>query len=295
MTTSRLSNMAKAIRPRLGRLKRRILFISKAFSRDTRMIQFGKYPSPPELTRTQRMFVEWNAERLQIPSAESLERYLSSWRSLPQGHSGADYREYCGLSYKIFKIFCDNNSTEVYEAYKFHAPFHFLRFLSYNPGNLVEDAVLDQLIGRDPIVILDYGCGLAQASHSLVERLEGKGSRAKLILVDIPTLMKDFLIWVGDKLSLPTEFIDCDIDTPYPTLPRCDICIATEVFEHIHDPIRAFRNIDDALAVGGYLIANIRDHGEEYFHVAPDLASLRAEVEERGYRNVGPSVFVKMG
>ena len=97
------------------------------------------------------------------------------------------------------------------------------------------------------------------------------------------------------KQSHCPRFIDCDIDTPYPTLPRCDICIATEVFEHIHDAIRAFGNIDDVLAVGGYLIANIGDHSKEYFHVSPDLASLRAQVEERGYKNVGRSVFVIMG
>jgi SAM-dependent methyltransferase len=257
------------------------------------MIRFGEFPSSPELTRMQRMFVEWNAERLQITYADSLERYLASWRLLPQGHCGIDYREFCVLSQAIFKVFHDDNYLEVYDAYKFHAPLHMLRFLSYNKQNRFEDAVLKQLRKRDFIAILDYGCGLAHESFSLAERLKERGGRVKLVLVDIPTLRKDFLISVSKKLSLTMEFIDCDKNTPFPTLPSCDVCIATEVFEHTHDPVRVFQNIDESLSIGGYFVANIGDHVEEYFHVSPDLTCLRAQVEARGYTNIAPSVFRK--
>lgn len=259
------------------------------------MIRFGKFPSSsaPELTRTQRMFIEWNAERLQISYADSLERYLASWRLLPQGHRGMDYREFCVLSQAIFNVFCNDNPSEIYDAYKLHAQLHMLRFLSYNKQNRLENAVLEGLLKRDFISILDYGCGLAHESFSLAESLKEMGARVMLVLVDIPTLRKDFLIWMSKKLPLPMEFIDCDRNTPYPTLPSCDVCIATEVFEHTHDPVRVFRNINEALAIGGYLIANIGDHVEEYFHVTPDLACLRAQVESCGYTRVAPSVFRK--
>lgn len=259
----------------------------------TRIIPFGNYPASPELTRTQRMFVEWNAERMQISPEESLQRYLASWQCLPQGHAGYDYREFCGLSHDVFKVFYRDSPAEVHEAYKFHARLHFLRILSYREYDFVTESVIPWLLGKAPAVILDYGCGLAQSAFSLVERLESNGGKAKLVLVDIPTLMKDFLVWTGKRLSIPLEFIDCDISTPYPVLPRCDICIATSVFEHIHDPVRAFVNMDNALAPGGYLISNIGDQSAEFFHVSPQLAVLRDQITTRGYVTIAPDIFRK--
>lgn len=274
-------------------VRRKFRYTVSLFRPGTRLIRFGRFAEPAAFNRTQELFMEWNAQRLGIPLQASRERYVASWASLPQGYAGRDYREFCVLSHEVFRVFWDDTPAEAFEAYKFHCCLHFLRFLSYREPELLDEAVLDAVAQCGEVCILDYGCGLAQGSISLAERLQKKGARVSLVFADVPSLVTDFVMWMAARLSLRAQFVACDAQNPYPSFAPCHICIAKEVFEHVHEPVRAFRGIDEALLPGGYLVANITDHLPEYFHVSPDLAPLRAEFRARGYQEIGTSVFRK--
>lgn len=257
------------------------------------VIAFGVFDSPSSLSRVQQDFVEWNAKNLGISVEDSEERFRRSWRLFRKGYRGGDYRDYCVLSHEVFKVFHDDAPGNVFETYKFHSHLHFLRFLSYPEQDILPEAVFSDLAARRSVRIVDYGCGLAQVSMRLAGRLQELGVNVDLTLADIPTIMKDFLVWRAEKLGLSVDFIDCDTGDPYPAFPPCDVCIATEVFEHVHDPVRAFGQVDRSLNGRGYLVADIGDHRPEFFHVSPNLSALRAAAGAKGYREVAAHVYIK--
>jgi 2-polyprenyl-3-methyl-5-hydroxy-6-metoxy-1,4-benzoquinol methylase len=283
------------MRSTLGSIARRAVKATGVLRPGTRLIRFGVYHEPENLNRTQQMFIQWNAERLSIPTAESRARYIASLRTLPGGHRGIDYREFSVLSHEIFRAFHSDSPAEVFEAYQFHGALHFLRLLSYDDDLRIDNSVVDDLGSLGNVCIVDYGCGLAQSSIALAERLRARGVGVTLVLVDIPTIVTTFLRWMTGKLGLVAEFILCDASQPYPVLPPCHLCVATEVFEHLHNPLNAFDNVDAALRPGGYLCADVSDHRAEFFHVSPALGELRSQFQARSYLKVGPAVYRKGG
>ena len=259
----------------------------KLGGRDNSILLHGS--DPDSLTPTQLQFIEWNAERLNISEAESKQRYLHSWRSIFDGHRKRHYRRFNDLSYDLYQVFFSDTEAEIYSAYAFHGPMHFLRMLSYRepqwqPGDAIDSA----LAGRRSVDIIDYGCGLAQQSRSLAYYLQEKGVQVSLTLVDIPTLRKDFLLWLGKRNALETRFLDSTPDTPIPALPEADICFATEFFEHVYEPLPYFRNIHSALRAGGLLVTNVDDHHQEFMHVSTRLDTLREEIDALGYEQLQP-------
>ena len=240
--------------------------------------------NPNSLTNTQELFVRWNAERLDIPEQESRDRYYASWSAISGGHGGLGYRSFNDLSYKLFQVLYSDNDDEIYTAYERHSPMHFLRMLSYpEPQWRADDRVVQHLKERPSVDIVDYGCGLAQSSRSLASYLKAEGTTVRLFLADIPTIRKDFLLWLGEQNGIETQFLDCTATTPIPALPDCDICIATEFFEHVYDPSKYFENIHGALRSNGLLVTNVGDHAKEFMHVSPSLAALRSRIQELGY------------
>jgi 2-polyprenyl-3-methyl-5-hydroxy-6-metoxy-1,4-benzoquinol methylase len=154
--------------------------------------------------------------------------------------------------------------------------------------------VIRGLAQREDITILDFGCGLAQSSWSLARHLLENGKRVTLVLVDIPTIRKSFLLWMGERTGVPIGFLDCTPDIALPALPPCNVCIALDVFEHLHEPLRILRGLDAALLPGGFLVTDVKDHKPEFMHVSPDLTSLRRELEFLGYEEIRPSaLFLK--
>jgi SAM-dependent methyltransferase len=247
----------------------------------------GDGAPPGELTETQRLFLEWNAERLGIPLRESQSRYFHSWAALRGGHAGDSYRAFNDLSYRIFEPFFGDAEREVYDAYQFHGPMHFLRMLSYpEPHWRGEDELVRLLQGRARVDILDYGCGLAQRSRTLAAYLQERGVGVTLHLADIPTVRRGFLLWLGVKTGIATAFLDCVADAPLPDLPACDLCFANEVFEHVYDPLRHFAKIDAALRAGAVLETNVSDHAAEFMHVSPSLGALRDRLAGPGYEAI---------
>ncbi len=244
---------------------------------------------PEKLSDTQQQFVRWNAQRLGITIEESRQRYEDSWRAVEGGHRRAGYRAFNDLSYDLYQVFFNDSESEIYSAYAFHGPMHFLRMLSYSdPVWTEEDPIVRHLSSYSTVDIIDYGCGLAQRSRALAAYLQNKGIHVKLVLVDIPTIRKDFLLWMGLENKIDTVFIDSSEHTPVPELPAADICIATEFFEHVYDPLPYLRNIDKALRENALLVTNIADHEQEFMHVSPELAVLREEIRALDYDELEP-------
>ncbi|HME41102.1 MAG TPA: methyltransferase domain-containing protein [Steroidobacteraceae bacterium] len=231
--------------------------------------------------------MEWNAERLGIPLAESRTRYAQSWNAFPKGHSGRAFEHFHGRCYEVFKVFADDRPKEVMDAYKLHAYVHFLTMLTYpEPQWFDADAIVKRLLGRSSITLLDFGCGLAQQSRTLAEYLLRKGLQVRIVLADIPTVRKDFLIWWGRNRGIPTTFLECSPERPIPDLPQIDLCFALEFFEHVYDPVAYFVRIDQALAGGGLLVTNMSDHHKDFMHVSPKLAPLRQAVQAGRYEEI---------
>ena len=236
------------------------------------------------MTRTQELFLQWNAERLGITLEESKRRYTASRAVLPEGHSGREFGKFNGVAHEVFRVFFDDNAAEVFETYRYHGPMHFLVMLTYpEPKWVATDLIVKELSKRSEVSILDFGCGLAQQSRTLAEYLRDHGIGVRLTLADIPTLRQDFLVWWGKRTGISTTFLACTLKTPIPELPECDLCQTTEFFEHVHDPVAYFDRIDAKLSKGGLLVTGIMDHHADFMHVSPKLGELRARIVERGY------------
>jgi cyclopropane fatty-acyl-phospholipid synthase-like methyltransferase len=238
-------------------------------------------------TRTQEYFVAWNAERLGLSVPESRARYVQSWNAVPNGHSGRAFESFHGRCYDLFKVFADDSPKEVMDAYKLHGYVHFLNMLTYpEPQWFEEDAIVKRLLGRSSVAILDFGCGLAQQSRTLAEYLRDKGLQVSIVLADIPTARKDFLLWWGKHCRIPVTFLDCSLERPIPELPPIDVCFALEFFEHVYEPVAYFARIDQALTRGGMLVTNMSDHHKDFMHVSPKLGPLRQAVHAAGYEEI---------
>jgi hypothetical protein len=265
----------------------------RLFSRAARKLALlqgtGLVASAPDrgasgMTRTQQLFIQWNAERLGISPEQSADRYAASWAAIPGGHSGRAFGDFNGTAHTVLQVFFDDSANEVFNAYRYHGQMHFLVMLTYpEPRWTGTDLIVRELKHRYEVSLLDIGCGLAQQSRTLAEYLRDRGARVHLTLVDIPTLRRDFLLWWGIRAGIPTTFLACTAETPIPALPDCDLCQATEFFEHVHDPVAYFDRIDAQLAAGGLLVSGIMDHHPGFMHVSPHLGPLRKRIAERGY------------
>lgn len=246
-------------------------------------------PEQPQLrlSQLQEMFCSWNAERLGISEAESRQRYERSWNVLAGGHRGPAYREFGAVSHDIYSVFWNDCENEMFAACKMHEYLHLLRMIAYaKPSWTDENVVVHELLKLPSVSIIDYGCGMAQSSMALAEFLKARNKEVRLTLVDIPSIVTDFLMWTTSRLGLDASFLGCTSESPLPKMPPCNIVIATEVFEHIHEPVQAFQELHTALAPGGFMVTDVSDHAEEFMHVSPNLAPLREEIKKLGYQEI---------
>jgi len=245
---------------------------------------------PRKLSETQELFCQWNAEQLGITLEDSRNRYLASWHSIRHGHGGNEYREFCDLSYRIYRVFHDDRLQESFASYEFHGPMHLLRMLSYyEPPWPDEHPVVQNLSSSSTVRILDFGCGLAHVSRSLARKLREQKKEVHLTLVDIPTVRKTFLVWLCEKTGIPATFLNCTPTAPIPPLTPCEVCVATEVFEHLHEPMPYLQAMHAVLQPGGFLRTNVADHPAEYGHVSTNLEPLRRQLREWGYEELQPN------
>lgn len=254
---------------------------------------FEKKRTLGRLNRWQEAFCVWNAERLGISVAESRRRYEESWTAFATGHGRDEYRDFCTRSHRVFSVIANDRGAEVYEAYRLHGLLHFLRMLSYEEHTWPESHPIFSDLPPGPLTVLDFGCGLAQASITLAESLRRRGRDARLFFADIPTLRRDFLLWFCRRLGLPAEFGECTKERPIPDLPPCHFCIALEVLEHLHEPLTYLEAINGSLHSGGFLLTNVRDHQSEFMHVSPNLTKVRDRLVERGFAEITPYVLYR--
>jgi SAM-dependent methyltransferase len=267
-------------------------FAKRMTQSNSNSFKAGKKPA--SFTNTQRSFILWNAERLGISEEDSEKRYISSWSAIEGGHSGKTFRLFNDLSYNLFNVFYSDVGDEIYTSYERHSYMHFLRMLSYvEPQWKSDDLVIKHLQKYSKIDIVDYGCGLAQRSRSLAKYLKSEGKDVRLFLADIPTVRKEFLLWLGKESGIETKFLDCTVSSPIPKLPECDVCIITEFFEHVYNPLKYFDEVNSALRKDGLLLTNISDHKKEFMHVSPNLKPLRDKVEELNYETIENNRILK--
>jgi cyclopropane fatty-acyl-phospholipid synthase-like methyltransferase len=255
---------------------------------------FGGGGGAAALTQTQALFELWQAERLGISLGESHRRYARSRRAFLGGHRGRAYRRYNDLSYELMQVFYDDTASEAMSAYHHHAPMHFLMMLGYpEPAWSERSPLVAQLGSRARVSILDFGCGLAHKSRTLATYLKSRGVAVELHLADIPTLRAEFLGWVLRRTQVAGGMLACTPAEPIPALPAFDVLIATEFFEHVHDPVTYFDRFDARLSPGGVMLTQVDDHHAEFMHVSPSLGELRREIAERGYEALVPNVLYR--
>ena len=272
------------------------LLLSRSARKAEELRGTGLVPSVPDrhpsgMTRTQEMFLQWNADRLGISLEESKQRYAASQAVFPGGHIGKAFDRFNGEAHALFRVFFDDAPGEVFATYRFLGPLHFLTFLTYpEPKWANSDLIVQQVKQRGSRVsIMDFGCGLAHQSRTLAAFLRDQGLQVTLTLADIETLRADFLTWWGKQSGVPTKFLACTESVPIPELPEIDICFTTEFFEHVHDPLRYFEHIDHQLQQGGLLVTGVMDHHAGFLHVSTRLQMLRKEIQSRGYTELVPN------
>jgi len=243
---------------------------------------------PTHLNCWQEAFCEWNAERLGLSLAESRERFDRSWAALAGGHGGRVFKMHAHAQMELCRPFWGNTPEELRQAYAAHQPLQLLRLLSYREPSLDAWPELRGLEQRPSPRIVDFGCGLAQLSITWTRHLRERGRPAELFLADLPLLQLEFLRWLCPRWGLPATIAVCTPEEPIPPLPPCDLCVATEVLEHVHDPMRYLESFAAAVKPGGCLLTNIEDHTTEFLHVSPQLASLREYLVRQGWRALRP-------
>lgn len=279
--------------------------------------------SKNSLNDTERDLIAFLFERLRLPKVNIEQEYLAT--KMRFNLKGRGFKRLLDDMQNLHHIIYRDDSDEaIIESMKFHEFSNLLRMVSYSfePGrvqkyrkvfhsllhnpckirNLVmiimkklnkkqdRGAALFEVIEtylEEPYTILDYGSGLGYLSWQIAQ----EKYVSKIILLDIETIILDFAVYRFRKRGLATETIPVTKRNVYPELPLHNLCIATEVMEHLTDPLRAFRNIDKALIAGGLLIGDFSDHAEYFFHVSPDLSLLRDAL--RKYERVSRVIYRK--
>lgn len=160
------------------------------------------------------------------------------------------------------------------------------QFLTRNPKDVAE--FLIKSVNENPVIV-DYGCGPAYISFEI-----GKiNKNAQIYLVDINSLVSEFTQFRFKKHGIKAEFIQIDENNLYPQLPACNICIATEVMEHIVEPLRAYQNIFNSLKRGAILYGDFSDHDPHMFHVSPSLVTLREKISQN-FERINPLTYRKL-
>lgn len=216
-------------------------------------------------------------------------------------------------------LYDDVDEKDIIDSYKFHALMNLFRFISYTypkSGSRYFDylralmsAVIKGEFGKlyvflrrkilnkhesfrpnedyasiarvlvekisEPPMVVDYGCGLGHISFE-IGKLE---SSSKVYLVDVDCLTLEFAEFRFQKHGINAEIIPVSKSELYPKLPMHNICIATEVMEHVMQPLVVYQNVYDSLEHGGILYGDFDDHHKEMFHVSPNLSKLRERID----------------
>jgi SAM-dependent methyltransferase len=160
-----------------------------------------------------------------------------------------------------FKIHClrtltaenvgPNKLKKAYDDVSFSYTLRLM--LSYERYSMISD-YLDFMIrdsgkSLDEFKVLDYGCGMADISLFLSYFSAG------VTICDLDNERFDYVVSRFRKRGFNPNIIRITDTEIYPNLPsnKFDLVIATELFEHIRDPLKLLKNFTKSLRSGAYL------------------------------------------
>lgn len=274
------------------------------------------------LNEVEQDFLIFIAERNDEQLPEVQKRYEASKRALQ--FDSKEFTAYEETSYQLLQVFFnDQDERSLFASYRHYAYPDMLRMLSYSfpkprptirgyvrtaltalrsgdiskltsflrrkIGSEKKQSVIDLLLeSHGAPTVVDYGCGFGYLSFDLAQR----SPDAKVILVDLDTIKLDFAEFRFKRHGIAYETIRITAGNQYPELPPHDICIATDVMEHLYQPLAAYAHIRDSQKTGGILYGNFEDHNEEMFHVHPHMSDVRDAVQ-KDYIQTSPEIYTR--
>ena len=255
-----------------------------------------------KLNRIQVAFIKWNAVRLGITEPESLVRFSEAMALFAGGFAGGEFREYLNKNFMALKVLANDAEDEILNAYRIHAPLNTLRLVNYDISKRHRNPLLAMEIPRrlveafgmendGPLVIIDFGAGMAQSSFVLAEALRASyGRQVHLHLFDVPTPRKELLTYICDEFDrVPCTFHDIieGLADP-PPFPSAHLLIAQEVLEHVYPATlsRIQKEIDASILPGGLVVTNLGNHNQEFTHVNPKLSVLKEWFSSKGFQGI---------
>lgn len=279
-----------------------------------------------ELNEIENDLISFLAQRRGKNEEEIRQTYLNLKRNFDfKSTSFRDLTERSQILHNLY--FGMENEKELIATYQFHSYLAILRFISYSqptrlrhlwqnffyffkivfrgdPGRAwcsfrrQTAKALKRRRKLDPVIyikdnfqsptIVDYGCGLAYLSFRLSREIPG----SRIVLVDVDSIMNEFVRFRFDKHGIPFESLRVTQEDPFPQLPEHQICIADEVMEHLKNPLKALDNIRQAMTPGGILIGDYGDHCPELFHLHSDMAFFR-EGLNRSFVKLADKIYQK--
>jgi 2-polyprenyl-3-methyl-5-hydroxy-6-metoxy-1,4-benzoquinol methylase len=242
-----------------------------------------------ELTLLEQQFIGFMANRKNKSIDNIRDVYIKTKHRFT--FSNNEYRRHSTNFHDLHSLtHSDDTDEEIVESMKFFDLLHTFRFLAYE---FTEDNGINKLAKQiamyvDKPVLLDYGCGLGRLTNKICEIKPD----TKVFLLDVNCLSLDFAEYRFKSNGFDVTKIPIDVPNIYPTLPPHNICIATEVMEHVKNPLLAFKNINDSLPSRGILYGNFNNHKKELFHVSCDLEDLRIEIDKY-FDNLGKWLYIK--
>lgn len=136
----------------------------------------------------------------------------------------------------------------------------------------------------DGVDILDYGSGLA---HGLIWLLVRSPDVVRSVtLVDLGFIYLEFTIFACQRLA-PNVPIRVHRLADTDEVPRLEgphnLIVASDVMEHLKDPVPAMQSILSSAAVGARCYFDLELHEAWGQHVTPDTRFLRDIVEQSGF------------
>jgi 2-polyprenyl-3-methyl-5-hydroxy-6-metoxy-1,4-benzoquinol methylase len=238
----------------------------------------------------ERDLIAFLAQRRGVPEAVVRKQYIAVKKRHKFGSRA--FRDLMVEFYDLLSPFYGEHSEEeLIASYRYHAALHLYRHISYLLRHKNKyDAYAAQIVGEidEPLVIVDYGSGLGHLSAALAEIRP----RAKVYLVEVDALVLDFAVFRFERMGIDFEVIPVTEACIYPELPRHNVCIALEVFEHLMRPLVALAHIREAMDRGGLLFHSGGNRGRQFFHVSPNLEVLHAEML-KDFEPIGPRLLRK--
>jgi len=254
-----------------------------------------------ELVALEQSFIKFITEQNSQPIAKTKEAYLNLKDRFD--FSSKEYRVFCEKVHSLHEMFyLETDDRRLIDVYKKLEYLHVFRHLSYvfpekksfltqtkkylkslmnhrtivkSPFELLLD-ILDKQKDITPVVV-DYGAGLGHLSFKIGTLF----NNSKIYLLDIDSIVLSFAEFYFKEKLIDTTTIKVYADNLYPKLPECNICICSEVLEHVSNPRLVFDNITNSLQSGGLLYGNFEDHLPEFLHVSTDLSDIRLELSNK--------------